>query len=480
MPLETDKNNGFKLSFDEKINTGLWPDVFSRRIPMWEYGENVQFTEFGLEKVAGKVEIASGTQPEPIRGIIQTKVDDYQYIWFGDLTQLYKWQEDTDTVTVEGTGYTGLENTSGLVEATQWSMTSFGTWVLATNGKDLPQIHKGAGFVPVTGMDITSAEIFITRGPHIMAFNTNCCDREFIWCDAGNPDDWIAAADNLAGQLEIRELQTQIMAAVPLGNRIAVYGKDQMFLVNYLANDLVYGYQPALNGIGAVSKNAVVSLGRRNFGLSSQGFFVTDGASFEYIDDPALRHWFKKNINQNQYAKVCAYHDEENTQIRWYIPTGVTTDNDLCVSYNYERNNWSFISATVSACEERTVARYAITGSEAGQIYSEGESANNDGLAIEAWVRSKPIDLGDADIVKELDSIRLGFRGTGLTFRVGWAEQEHDTPIWEDYITCVDGFPFHNLRTAGRWLFIELRSDQVDDAWELMTLEVIGRGEGTR
>ena len=101
-------------------------------------------------------------------------------------------------------------------------------------------------------------------------------------------------------------------------------------------------------------------------------------------------------------------------------------------------------------------------------------------MPLAAYVRTKPIDLGNADNVKELDSIRLGFRGTGCRFRVGWAETEDGAPNWEPYITMEPGFPFHNLRTAGRWLFIEFRSDTLDDNWELMTIEVIGRGEGTR
>ena len=480
MPYEKDKSQGFKADFDDQINSGLWPDVFARRIPMWEYGENVHFTEFGVEKIHGTVEITTSGNAEPIRGILQSVEDDIINIWYGDLSNLYNWNETSGVTTTVGTGYTGRENTSGTLESTAWSFTYFGSWVLATNGKDFPQINKGAGFIDVVGMDVNSVEIFINRGPHILGFNTDCCDREFIWCDAGNPDDWIATAANLAGQLEIRELNTEIMAAVPLGTRIAVYGKDQMFLVNYLANDLVYGYQPALNGIGAVSKNAVVAVGRRNFGLSSQGFFVTDGASFEYIDDPALRHWFQGNINQAQMSKIVAYHDEEDSQIRWSIPTGVTTSNDYMVTYNYERNNWSFITGTASAFEERTVGLYAIGGNEAGEIFSIGETNDNDGVAITSYIRSKPMDLGDADSVKEIDSIRLGFRGTGLRFRVGWAENEDDTPNWEAYIETVPGFPFHNLRTAGRWLFLEFQSEDLDDAWELMTIEVIGRGEGTR
>ena len=198
MPLETDKSIGFKMSFDEEINTGLWPDVFARRIPMWEYGENIHFTEFGVEKITGYTELTSSGGTEAIRGILQTTKGDYINIWYGDINSLYLWDEQTGLTTNVGTVYNGRDNTSGLLEATSWSMTYFGTWVLATNGVDLPQINKddGAGFVPVTGMDVGTVEIFLNRGPHVLGFNTDCCEREFIWCDAGNPDDRLASADN--------------------------------------------------------------------------------------------------------------------------------------------------------------------------------------------------------------------------------------------------------------------------------------------
>lgn len=168
----------------------------------------------------------------------------------------------------------------------------------------------------ISDFDVTTAEIFITRGPHILAFNTSLNDKEFIFSDADDPDTWVTASDNLAGALTIRELKSPIRAAVPLGQSIAVYGDDQMFLVSYLANDLVFGYRPALNGIGAVSKHAVVAVGRRNFGLARQGFYVTDGAQFEYIDVP-IRKWFRDNVIGSQLSKAIAFHDEKNNNVRW-------------------------------------------------------------------------------------------------------------------------------------------------------------------
>tara|TARA_R110000850_G_scaffold153269_4_gene276689 strand:+ start:3378 stop:4628 length:1251 start_codon:yes stop_codon:yes gene_type:complete len=414
---------------------------------------------------------------DPIRGLTQLKDTDF-YIYAGSLTALYEYNV-TDAVTTNvGAPYTLVEDG---VDASQWSMVTYGSFVLATSGKDLPQIQKtrGASFVAVTGMDVTTVEIFMKRGPHVLGFNTSTSATEFVWSDAGDVDTWIAAADNLAGQLDIRELDTPIMAAAPLGDRIAVYGEDQMFVVNYLANDLVYGYQPAINGIGAVSKSAVVAVGRKNYGLSRQGFWATDGTAFDYIDDPMLKHWWREEVNTTLLSKVCSYHDEKNTQVIWYFPYGTTT-NSLAVSYNYIRNTWSFITEVLSAVDERRIGEFPIAGTETGGLVLLNNGLNIDGAAIVCTVLTKGIDFENPARVKELDSLRVGKRGVGLTFRTGWAETEEGTITWNAYAAIEEGFNFSNLRTSGRWLYIEFLSNQIDDEWEMFALELKGRVEGTR
>lgn len=331
----------------------------------------------------------------------------------------------------------------------------------------------------VCDMDVTTVQIFVNRGPHILGFNTSNSDSEFIWCDADDPDTWQSTASNLAGALEIRELNGPIKAAVPLGNRIAVYGEDQMFLVSYLGNQLVFGYQPALNGIGAVSKRAVVPVGNKNYGLHQQGFFVTDGASFEYIGDPAMRDWYQDNAAIGQISKAVAYHDEENGQIAWYFPT-TSVSNSEGLTFNYRLGTWAPITGAVSAAIERVILSGPVTGSESGVLFLENVGNDNFTSALTAWVRTKALDLGNADMVKELDSIRIGYEGAGLQYRIGWSETETGTITWGAYSDVSAGFGFDNLRTAGRWLHLELYSADLGDSWEVMSVEVIGRVEGTR
>jgi hypothetical protein len=363
---------------------------------------------------------------------------------------------------------------------TEVGMTDSGTGFTTVPTGTTSSPGSGATFTfTVSDIDVTSVGVFVNSGPHILGFNTSNSGKEFIWCDADDPDTWVTTPENLAGALQIRELESAIMAAVPLGNRIAVYGDDQLFLVSYLANQLVFGYKPALHGIGAVSKQAVVSVGRKNYGLSYQGFFVTDGASFDYIDEPAIREYFQKNSVRGQLGKTTSYHDEEHNQIRWYFPTS-SSDITQGLTYNYKRGTWSIIVKDRSAGDERQILSSPISGSETGIIYREGIGNNADGGAMTAWVRSKGIDVGDADLVKELNSIRIGYKGSGLQFRIGQSETESGTITWGSYTDVDEGFDFNNLRTAGRWLYIELYSDTFNAQWEVSSMQFIGRADGTR
>lgn len=577
MPLEQDKQGGFKLSMDQELRSGVYRDLFARAVPLWSEGTNIRFTQFGVRKLDGWQEVADTGNGEPLRGLLQKNEAGFGAVYTGDLTKLYRAEVETGDIVELGSGYLLSENSGGsvwdsgtttwdsgttifddgLIDADHWSIINYGEFVLATSGADNPQIRKGQGkfvsmyravtgvFVstPGTGyavddiltltggdgtgatarvlavggsgeiqgigmesggsgyttaptgfsggsgtgaaltytvsdLDVATIKIFTKRGPHILGFNTSASAREFVWCDADDPDTWVTTSTNLAGALEIRELESEINAVVPLGSRLAVYGRDQMFLVNYLGNELVFGYQPALNGIGAVSPQSVVAVGPRNFGLGSQGFFVTDGASFQYIDKE-IRRWYRKNAAAGQISKACAFHDEQNTMVRWYFPTDSVTITEG-VAFNYELGVWSYIAADRSCGQERVVLSLPVSGSEDGKLYLENSGQNSGPSAMVSTITSKPMDLGNADLVKELGSLRVGRSGQDLEYRVGWSETENGTVTWSSWAMLQDGFEFQTLRTAGRWLRLAFRSVALNAEWEMMSIDIIGRAEGTR
>jgi hypothetical protein len=90
------------------------------------------------------------------------------------------------------------------------------------------------------------------------------------------------------------------------------------------------------------------------------------------------------------------------------------------------------------------------------------------------------MDMDNADVVKELDSIRIGYEGMGLTFRVGHSHTEDGTITWKAYTDVAAGFDFVNLRTAGRWLHLELYTSSLNAEWTVSEVELIGRMEGSR
>jgi hypothetical protein len=266
-----------------------------------------------------------------------------------------------------------------------------------------------------------------------------------------------------------------------------------MFLVNYLGSPNYFGYQPAIDGIGAVSKKAVVSVGRRNFGWSQQGFFVTDGVSFEYIDDPQVRNFIQNNSSPAHLGKVNGYHDEQNNQVRWYYANNdpseaVAGKVNAGVAYNYQQNTWTVLDVGRASSQERLIYPYALSGAEDygdandGKVLFENAENDNDLVALVAYARTKGLDLGEPDRVKELSSIRIGTTAEtqGLTYRTGWADTEDGTIAWDSYKDTAAGYDFTNLRTAGRWLFLEFYSADINNKWEVTSLELQGRYEGTR
>ena len=578
MPVEQDKLGGFKFTLGEELRSGIYPDLFPSRVPLWEDGQNVRFTDRGVEKAGGYTTSITTADGNPIRGVLQYVESDAFVAYFGDTTKLYRGDLVAGTYTEKGTGFALLEDAGasvwdsgtstwdsgtslwdfGINDAEHWSLVNYGSFIFATAPSAGPHVKKttgvftpmyqgvvgatitsgGTGYVvsdvltftggtfttaatctvtqvtggaiaavemttagsgytaaptgvsggtgsgatitgQITDLDVTSVKIWVNRGPHLLGFNTSNSDKEFIFCDTDDPDTWQTTASNRAGALQIRELNTQIVAAVPIGNRIAVYGEDQMFLVSYLANDLVFGYVPALNGIGAVAPQSVVSVGSLNYGLSTQGFFVTDGSRETWIDMGKLRYWFETAVNSGQVSKAVGYHDEVNREVVWSFPTANPTAS-VTVAYNYESQTWTFYGRGLSSAQERTVYLYPILGTEDGKVQFAGNSPNADGSALTAYIRTKPIDLGSADRVKELSSIRVGYRGSDLQYRIGWAETEDGTITWGSYRDVNAGYDFHNLRTAGRYLFLEFYSNVINAEWDLMSVEIQGRVEGTR
>lgn len=353
--------------------------------------------------------------------------------------------------------------------------------MLATNGKDYPQIDKGAGFSSLSnGSQFSTALIFKALGPNIIAINTSVNSRGYLWCDTDDVEDWIPTASNNAGDGIFREATSDPVAAEYLGESIAVYTKEEIFIISRVGGNNVFGYRKGASGVGAISQSSVIPVDRKNYAWGPQGIYETDGINYRFIDAP-LRDFLKDDLEVNQKDKICGFHDEVNQSVVWFYPAlnDGSSEPTKGISYNYSNGTWTRLGYGRTSCIERNNFDYALSA-DVTDVYYENNGLSNDGTAITKWVRTRAIDGGSLDYIKELDAIRIGFEGTGLQYRIGCQDQLDDAITWTSYANADVGVDFLNERVSGRFLTLELYSNTTSADWNVSGIDVYGRMGGTR
>lgn len=472
----------------ELTESGLFKSVHPLDAPLWADGRNILFREGGPQKELGWTELGTATGTGVIRGAdaLQDSAGT-QRLFFGDQTSLFMW--DVSSITQIATGLSGSTNESGTTIATAWSFARFGNWMLATNGADDPQVWKtGSSSSTLAGTTFTTAEIFVKRGPHVLAFNTNNGSLEgaisYEWCDEDDPETWTPSALNAAGNQQIRDLDGPIKAAVNFGQYIAVLGKDSSYIVDYTGAPFYFPYRPMLRGIGAVGKMAVVEANRLLYGVSKSGIWRTDGVSYQYIDTPAIREYLRDTASTSQTSKTVAWHDDEYQMVNFSIP-GSAGEPSVTLGWNYGNDTWTIRDWGRSAAVPQTGVfdqPYTFTGRK---FVKQNTGFDAHTSALVAYVQTKPMDFGDPNTFKLMDAVAVQIRRmTGVVrLRVGSQKHIDDTVAWSSYITLDDGFEMNYLRglgslASGRFLTLEISSAAVGADWASAGFDVYGTANG--
>lgn len=467
-------------SFGEEgeLASGLHPSAGEEQVPFWLTGRNVDFYERGVASAKGFNAPFVTAGSTPIRGMAQQLTSGLtQALFYGNQTTIYRWNAVTEDVV--GSGYTGQVDGDLNDPVTVWSMDQWGNFVFATNGVDAPQIYKGTSFADWTESDasplpFTTAEIVLARGPHALVLNTSNGFNWVEWSDEDDVEDWTPVAENAAGNLVIRELDSPIVAAVPLGEAIAVYGREQMFLLRYLGAPFYFGYTPVLSGFGPVSKAAVVTVGRRNYGFGRGGLWVTDGAQYEELGRNSVHEYLQQNVNWTQAGKVVGYHDEEFNRVVWSYPTG--SENDECVSFDYKRGRFSFNDYGRTSFLRREVFKWPVAADASGNVYFHNVGSNADGNALTKTIQTRPVAFGDASVMKLLQALRVGFQSKSgvVEVRVGVQKTLDDSITWSSWMTVPGNGPLAPVDALGEWMRLEFRSTAVSAEWIMDTLTLYG------
>jgi hypothetical protein len=361
------------------VRVGLRPDEVYSDDTVWADGENVVFSDGAVRPTLSQNYFLAQGVSRPITCIEEVLIAGERYLFWGNSQDLlmYKEGDAIENVNISG------EADYALARNELWSITNWKSGVVATASADattagIPQKWQSGGALFVA-IDLSSApfgfaEIVAKLKVHLLFANTDTDPTSIFWCDADDITEWEPLATNSAGGLYIRSLKSPIMAVVPFQEVLGVYGTKSLYAVAYVGAPSYFTYSgPVLEGIGAVSKHAVVSVGRKHYGMSGDGIWVTDGFEYQYIDESFVHKTVYDNLNFDLLDIIVGWHDIAESMVVWFYPSIDATELDVGIGYNYVTGAWTKLSYARTFGTAKHVFNKALLGDSAGNIWQQVE-----------------------------------------------------------------------------------------------------------
>lgn len=430
------------------MEAGLAPARHPESVPFWFDGENVAFRNLGVEKAIGTQHIL--TVGKKVIRVEQAFVEGKRRVYYQtDDNAIFGW---------DGTGYPYfIGQTDSPAE-----LIPYGNWLFVARNGLLCWKNEGAMEQVNDSPDIDFGLLFKS---HLLLSGNG---TTLHWPDVRDPTNFDRKRSQTAGRLFLRDMGSDALAMRPCGQGVALYSRDAMRMIRYAGAGIWFGEQgEPVNGIGAISSRSVVEAGFKNYGLNRNGFFITDGTSFQYIDTPAFHGYLEDRLDWDRQSEVFGWHNEKFQEIMWVYP-GVD-DAQHGIAFKYTNGSFTRYKLPIYAAAPRDVFEYPLIGTLGGLAYANG-TAN-----AKCFVRTKPLDAGNALRFKYFDNFRLvGNWQSGARMRLGLHNMLNGDPEWV-YEGPMQTSTF--LEREAVFLTIELATDE-EPSFDISQILVTGNLAG--
>jgi len=353
--------------FENELLLGAKPSLPNKRPVFIKTALNVIADELSLQPTFGFRQFAPRPATEPILGIQTFLRAGVPTLHAATKTNIYEYTRSSGWSSV-GAGFTGTN-------LDLWDIEPWGDWAIATNGVDVPQVDKGAGYAALGGTPPSPAIAIVPWKSFLILVTKDTV----YWSDQDAPETWTALPENLAGELPARDIKSSIRAALPLGEMVVHYTLDQQRAVQFIGGNDVFGRINLDSGIGAVGRNAVCSANRRHYGWGPKGLWESDGSQYLYIDNPDVKDYIQADLNADLISRVCVFHLPQYRGIVFSYPRDGEDGNSSSVLFQYEqRAFWPQGWGRTCAVEDSAFGS-PLFGDENGEIWempaAHGESS---------------------------------------------------------------------------------------------------------
>jgi hypothetical protein len=396
------------------------------------------------------------------------------------------------------------------LEARQWSLDNFGEDLIATqlNGGtyrwDTSSGTSTRAAIVANAPTASRLSLVSTPDRHLVLLGTENTigtpssqdDLLIRFSDQENITTYQPTAENTAGSLRIAD-GSRIMAAERSRGQILLWTDTSLHSMQFIGPPFTFGLRQLGSKCGIIGSHAGVDLNGVSYWMSQDSFYLFDGTVKKL--PCSVEQFVFNNLNQTASENAFAGHNGEFNEIIWfYARTGSDQINALVV-YNYLEGTWWTGTLARTSWIDRelydnpiateylantTANNETILGLTAGatQIYLHEQGNDADGEAIDAYLKSGAVQIGQGDdfsFVSRLIPDIQNQSGT-LNLNFEFLRYPNDANAVTKSTSFTSGTEKVDLRGRGRQFTANIVSNTTGTAWRLGTMRFDIQPDGRR
>jgi len=380
---------------------------------------------------------------------------------------------------------------------------------LSTRAVELSTYSSGQTSVPQVAKQILVSD----QDRHVIAFGcdglgSNSSDTQgdgaqdpllIRFSTQENPVDWWPTATNTAGDLRLGS-GSEFVQAVETKREILIWTNTSLHSMRFIGPPFTFGITQLSNNITIMGPAAAAGTEDFVFWMGIDNFYVYAGQT-QQLSCPVKDHVFN-DFNLAQKDKVISGINSEFSEVWWFYPSeenslenGGTGEVDKYVVYNYGEKVWYYGNLSRTAWLDRGTRNYPIA-SNGGYLYNHEFGYDDETSALDAFIESSPIDIGDGDkftyinrVIPDLTyegSTELSSPQVTMTVKAkNFPGASFDNTANEDVIRTsaspVETYTNQiHVRARGRSFALRVESDSLGTKWKLGTPRIDIRPDGKR
>ena len=396
------------------------------------------------------------------------------------------------------------------LEARQWSLDNFGEDLIATqlNGGtyrwDTSSGTSTRAAIVANAPTTSRLSLVSTPDRHLVLLGTENTigtpssqdDLLIRFSDQENITTYQPTAENTAGSLRIAD-GSRIVAAERSRGQILLWTDTSLHSMQFIGPPFTFGLRQLGGNCGIIGSHAGVDINGVSYWMSQDSFYLFDGTVKKL--PCSVEQFVFNNLNQTASENAFAGHNGEFNEIIWFYARTGSDQINAVVVYNYLEGTWWTGTLARTSWIDRelydnpiateylantTANNETILGLTAGatQIYLHEQGNDADGEAIDAYLKSGAVQIGQGDDFSFVSRLIPDIQNQSGTLNLDFEflRYPNDANAVTKSTSFTSGTEKVDLRGRGRQFTANIVSNTTGTAWRLGTMRFDIQPDGRR